>query len=303
MITAPLVRTVPFSLEAHGGVALAPANSVDPAKCQTTTERATSRESITPLLLLLDDRTRAQPSPIHFPLSSPHAAKRTRRSTAPNTHQRAGQVGHDPVVHHLARDKLGHCRRRIDPLPRLTKTDSRSVSTTALLANPTSHLAGTSRARTFPHARSRALPLARTCSRRSGRYTRVRRGTPRTCAAPLTTAADPKDILRKNGVDPYVFVRFLWMLTKIMIPIWGVSWLILFPADAAGATQGKTGLDMFTSGNILNLDRWWAHLWLAYLFNGECDFVRGGGRGEIATPPKSSALTSQAGSCTISGSR
>ncbi|WVR05022.1 hypothetical protein IAU60_002034 [Kwoniella sp. DSM 27419] len=81
--------------------------------------------------------------------------------------------------------------------------------------------------------------------------------------------ADPEEILHKNGVDPYVFYRFLVMMTKAMIPIWILSWLILLPVDAAKSnTLNKEGLDRFTFGNVAKnkQSRYWAHLILDYAF-------------------------------------
>ncbi|BEI90642.1 uncharacterized protein CcaverHIS019_0307120 [Cutaneotrichosporon cavernicola] len=84
-------------------------------------------------------------------------------------------------------------------------------------------------------------------------------------APPLGT--DPKEILNKNGVDPYIFVRFLRLLMKAVIPIWLVSWVVLFPINSVGGAS-RTGLDMFAMSNSPKLKRYWAHLCLAYLFNG-----------------------------------
>lgn len=81
--------------------------------------------------------------------------------------------------------------------------------------------------------------------------------------------ADPKDILDKNGVDPYVFVRFLTMMSKAFVPIWFLSWAILLPIDAANSdVHGKTGLDKLTFGNVATdkQSRYWAHLIMDYVF-------------------------------------
>ncbi|KAK8869970.1 hypothetical protein IAR55_000540 [Kwoniella newhampshirensis] len=81
--------------------------------------------------------------------------------------------------------------------------------------------------------------------------------------------ANPEEILHKNGVDPYVFVRFQIMMAKAMIPIWFLSWLILLPTDAAhSSVNGKSGLDKFTFGNVAKnrQSRYWAHLVLDYVF-------------------------------------
>jgi hypothetical protein len=91
----------------------------------------------------------------------------------------------------------------------------------------------------------------------------------------LIDPADPQEILQKNGVDPYVFVRFLTMMAKAMVPIWLVSWVVLLPVNSVNtSTTGKTGLDKYTFGNVSAKDtyRLWAHLVLDYLFIGEPPF-------------------------------
>ncbi|BEI94337.1 uncharacterized protein CcaverHIS019_0607960 [Cutaneotrichosporon cavernicola] len=82
--------------------------------------------------------------------------------------------------------------------------------------------------------------------------------------------ADPKDILRKNGVDTYLFLRFVAMLCKALVPIWFVSWVILMPVNAARMSTGMDGLDQFTFGNVAKnqQNRYWAHIILIYMFNG-----------------------------------
>lgn len=83
--------------------------------------------------------------------------------------------------------------------------------------------------------------------------------------------SDPEEILTKNGVDPYVFVRFLRLMVKAFVPIWIVSWIVLLPIDSVGSTRpDRQGLDRFTFGNVApNLQsRYWAHLVMAWVFNG-----------------------------------
>lgn len=83
--------------------------------------------------------------------------------------------------------------------------------------------------------------------------------------------SDPEEILHKNGVDPYVFVRFLRLMCKAFIPIWIVSWIILLPVDSVNSTHsGREGLDRFTFGNVAPelQSRYWAHLIMAWVFNG-----------------------------------
>lgn len=78
--------------------------------------------------------------------------------------------------------------------------------------------------------------------------------------------ADFNDIKHHNGMDAYFFVRFLRMLTKIFIPIWIISWLVLLPVNGAGNTRGYGGLDQFTFGNVAQSTRYSAHLILAWFF-------------------------------------
>lgn len=85
---------------------------------------------------------------------------------------------------------------------------------------------------------------------------------------PITIPADPEEILQKNGVDPYVFVRFLHMMAKALVPIWFISWIVLLPINSAQPGKGLDGLDRFTLGNIAenHQARNWAHLVLDYVF-------------------------------------
>lgn len=84
------------------------------------------------------------------------------------------------------------------------------------------------------------------------------------------TTADPKEVLDKNGVDPYVFLRFMRMLIKAFVPIWVISWIVLLPINSVGNSVTTDLLERFTFGNVMkaNQSRYWAHLVLAYLFNG-----------------------------------
>jgi hypothetical protein len=82
--------------------------------------------------------------------------------------------------------------------------------------------------------------------------------------------SDPKEILHKNGVDPYIFVRFLRMLAMAFVPIWVLSWVILMPVNSVGTTvDDMNGLDRFQFGNIARgkYSRYWAHLVLVWIFD------------------------------------
>ncbi|OCH87240.1 DUF221-domain-containing protein [Obba rivulosa] len=80
--------------------------------------------------------------------------------------------------------------------------------------------------------------------------------------------ADYHEIKDKNGLDAYLFIRFLRMMCRVLFPVWLISWLILLPVDSVGdSVAGRTGVDKFTFGNIVeaNQARYWAHLVLAWI--------------------------------------
>ncbi|RXK37761.1 hypothetical protein M231_05010 [Tremella mesenterica] len=89
---------------------------------------------------------------------------------------------------------------------------------------------------------------------------------------PLWTiiTSDSSTILDKTGVDPYFFVRYLFLMAKAMIPIWLISWAILLPANAVKThVDSQKGLDKFTFGNVADSQhkRYWAHLILVCIFD------------------------------------
>ncbi|KXN81695.1 hypothetical protein AN958_03942, partial [Leucoagaricus sp. SymC.cos] len=82
--------------------------------------------------------------------------------------------------------------------------------------------------------------------------------------------ADHHTIRRVNGMDAYSFVCFLRMMVKIFLPIWIISWVVLFPIDIVGIPRvsDKDNLDRLTYGNVpTNLwNRFSAHLICAWFF-------------------------------------
>ena len=60
------------------------------------------------------------------------------------------------------------------------------------------------------------------------------------------------EILRRNGLDAYMFVSYLNMAVWIIVPIWVLSWIVLLPLYAANLTSPKLGFNMFTLGNVIN---------------------------------------------------
>ncbi|KAG1745311.1 hypothetical protein EDB19DRAFT_1927258 [Suillus lakei] len=80
---------------------------------------------------------------------------------------------------------------------------------------------------------------------------------------------DYHDIQQVNGPDAYLFVRFLRMMIRILLPIWFISWAVLMPVTSVNnSVANSTGLDRFIFGNVSrdNQVRYWAHVVLTYLF-------------------------------------
>ncbi|KAH8926797.1 DUF221-domain-containing protein [Atractiella rhizophila] len=78
-------------------------------------------------------------------------------------------------------------------------------------------------------------------------------------------------IIEKNGLDAYMFVRYLFVMgIKIFFPIWSISWAVLLPVDSVNSGGNGKGLDLFTFGNIglssSQQTRYAAHLVLAWVF-------------------------------------
>ncbi|WFD00643.1 hypothetical protein MYAM1_003394 [Malassezia yamatoensis] len=59
------------------------------------------------------------------------------------------------------------------------------------------------------------------------------------------------EILRRNGLDSYMFISYLNMALWIIVPIWILSWIVLLPLYAAKLASPKAGFNMFTIGNII----------------------------------------------------
>lgn len=80
---------------------------------------------------------------------------------------------------------------------------------------------------------------------------------------------DYRDVQQVNGPDAYLFVRFLRMMIRVLLPIWLISWIVLMPVTSVNnSTSTGTGLDRFIFGNISKYqqDRYAAQIILVYLF-------------------------------------
>ncbi|KAG2337567.1 DUF221-domain-containing protein [Suillus weaverae] len=80
---------------------------------------------------------------------------------------------------------------------------------------------------------------------------------------------DYRDVQQVNGPDAYLFVRFLRMMIRVLLPIWFISWIVLMPVTSVNnSSANSTGLDRFIFGNVSrdHQARYGAHIILAYLF-------------------------------------
>jgi hypothetical protein len=81
--------------------------------------------------------------------------------------------------------------------------------------------------------------------------------------------ADYTKIKDINGLDCYFFVRFLRMMVRIMLPIWILSWAVLFPLTYVDSeVASHAGLEKFMIGNVAanRQSRYVGHLILTWIF-------------------------------------
>lgn len=79
--------------------------------------------------------------------------------------------------------------------------------------------------------------------------------------------ADFRAIRYANGMDAYCFVRFLRMMVKVFLPIWIISWIVLFPTTTVNMSPtAQDNLNKLTYGNVSpdQSKRYAAHLILAW---------------------------------------
>lgn len=75
-------------------------------------------------------------------------------------------------------------------------------------------------------------------------------------------------VLRHQSLDGYFFLRFMKMLMIISFVGCCVTWPVLFPVNITGG-GGQEQLDMLSMSNIVNPNRYYAHVGIAWLFLGE----------------------------------
>ncbi|KAJ7045820.1 DUF221 family protein [Mycena alexandri] len=85
---------------------------------------------------------------------------------------------------------------------------------------------------------------------------------------PALMVEDAKDIISKNGLDAYMFLRFLKMLIWIFFVFTVSTFLVIIPVDIVGVTGGSAvGLDRVTWSNIVSKGdqkRFSAHIIMIY---------------------------------------
>ncbi|KAF8586259.1 DUF221-domain-containing protein [Ramaria rubella] len=98
---------------------------------------------------------------------------------------------------------------------------------------------------------------------------------------PAIVITPAEDVIRKNGLDAYMMLRFLRLMILIFGTFTVVTWLILLPVDTAGIKGGQEdGLNRLSWGNIPSDEstRYAAHIiivylltfWVIYLIRLEC---------------------------------
>ncbi|KAF9495804.1 DUF221-domain-containing protein [Pleurotus eryngii] len=80
-----------------------------------------------------------------------------------------------------------------------------------------------------------------------------------------------EDIIHKNGLDAYMFLRYIRLLIIIFLIFTLLTFPIIIPLDAIGLDTGRTGLDRITWSNLADSNkqiRFVGHIILAYLLTG-----------------------------------
>ncbi|KXN90147.1 hypothetical protein AN958_04637 [Leucoagaricus sp. SymC.cos] len=76
-----------------------------------------------------------------------------------------------------------------------------------------------------------------------------------------------EDIIHKNGLDAYMFLRYIKLLIRIFLVFTLSTFAVIIPADAAGITSAQDGLERISWSNIIeprDQDRFAAHIAVTY---------------------------------------
>ncbi|KAJ3569623.1 hypothetical protein NP233_g4933 [Leucocoprinus birnbaumii] len=77
-----------------------------------------------------------------------------------------------------------------------------------------------------------------------------------------------EDIIDKNGLDAYMFLRYLKLLIRIFLIFTLLTFAVIIPADATGITSSKSALERISWTNIIepkDQDRFFAHIVVVYI--------------------------------------
>lgn len=73
-------------------------------------------------------------------------------------------------------------------------------------------------------------------------------------------------VLHHHSIDAYLLLRYLKIATTICFVGCLITWPVLFPVNATGG-GGKKQLDMLSMSNVTgNLNRYYAHTFVAWIF-------------------------------------
>jgi calcium permeable stress-gated cation channel len=74
-------------------------------------------------------------------------------------------------------------------------------------------------------------------------------------------------ILQHQSLDGYLFLRFIKLLGIISFVGCCITWPVLFPVNATGG-GGEKELDLLSFSNVVNVNRYYAHALIAWVFLG-----------------------------------
>lgn len=78
------------------------------------------------------------------------------------------------------------------------------------------------------------------------------------------------ELLEKQSLDAYLFLRFLKMIILICFVGLCMTWSVLFPVNINGGGKLKK-LDRLTIGNVKNPNKYYVHLFISWVFLGMYD--------------------------------
>lgn len=80
-------------------------------------------------------------------------------------------------------------------------------------------------------------------------------------------------LIQQAGADGYFFIRYLYIFGSVCLLGCFMLWPILFPVNATNSAYDNTGFDILAYGNVSNKWRFFAHVFLSWLFFGSIVFI------------------------------